>query len=411
MGTPMTSALWATLPPSNWPSAPAEMTVTTQREIDACPRRWALSAAKYPDVWAGQGYPPRIHVPALAGSVVHLALETITKHLVRFGCPSVEHPNATLVLKDLGGYTKVVHDCINRILERFAENPRALALLEYVGRTLRGQAPELRARVQSILARLRVRSAEQQPTATEIHRGGAKARVPLTGGAFSEVELRASRIGWKGKADLLVLSDESCEIIDFKTGAPDEAHKFQLQVYALLWSLDDQLNPTGRLVDRLVLAYEGRDVEVAPPTAAQLAEFEKELIARRAAAQVSLSARPPEARPSPENCRYCGVRHLCDEYWMVHSSRAGATVPKPVFGDVELKVGRQHGATSWNATVVVSPVVQAGKPALLRVPHPIELRPDIHIRVLDAAVAIDPESDDQPAIVTLGMFSEMFAMP
>src|SRR5262249_13061165 len=365
----------------------------------------------YPEIWGGQGCPPRIRVPALAGSVVHLALETITRHLVRFGCSSVEHPNATLVLKDLGGYTKVVHDCIDRILEHFTENPRALPLLEYVARTLRSQASGLRARVQSILARLRVRSAEQPPTATEMHRDGAKGRVPLTGGAFSEVELRASRIGWKGKADLLVLSDQSCEIIDFKTGAPAEAHKFQLQVFALLWSLDDQLNPTGRLADRLVLAYEGGDVEVAPLTAAQLAEFEKDLVARRAAAEVLLSARPPKARPSPENCRYCGVRQLCDEYWMADGRRGGAAGPKPGFRDVELKIGRRHGATSWGATVVLSSVTRTGKPALLRLPHPIELRPDTRIRVLDAAVAVDPESDDQPAIVTLGMFSEMFAIP
>jgi hypothetical protein len=132
----------------------------------------------------------------------------------------------------------------------------------------------------------------------------AKERVPLTGGAFSEVELRATRIGWKGKADLLTLSEQACEITDFKTGAPNEAHNFQLQVYALLWSLDDELNPTGRLVDRLVVAYEGGDVEVAPPTIAQLAEFQRDLIARGAAAQASLSARPPEARP--EGCLSSG---------------------------------------------------------------------------------------------------------
>ena len=161
----VTSALWRTLPPSTWPGPPAEMTVTTHREIEACPRRWALSVAEYPDVWSGRGYPPRIQVRALAGSVVHLARETITKGLVGFGCPSVEHPNATFVLKQLGGYTKVVQDCINRILEPLAENPRALPLLEHVGRALRCEAPGLRSRVQSTLARLRFPASLQSPTA------------------------------------------------------------------------------------------------------------------------------------------------------------------------------------------------------------------------------------------------------
>src|SRR5438128_6167766 len=126
MGTPETFTLRTAIPPARWPAPPPEMTVTTFGEIDACPRRWALCAADYPDLWGGRGYPSRIQIHALAGSVVHLALETITKHLIRVGCPSVEHPSATVALKELGGYTKVVHDCIDRVLERFAKNPRAL---------------------------------------------------------------------------------------------------------------------------------------------------------------------------------------------------------------------------------------------------------------------------------------------
>jgi len=345
---------------------------------------------------------------ALAGSIVHLALETITKNLVHLGCPSVEHPKATLVLKELGGHTKLVHDCINRMLERLAKNPRALPLLEHIGRTLRGQAPSLRARVQAILSRLRLPPTEHPGTANP--GGASKGRVPLPNGAFSEVEVRAPRIGWKGKADLLVLSEQACEITDFKTGAPNEAHNFQVQVYALLWRLDAELNPSGRLVNRLVVAYEGGDVEVTPPTAAQIAEFEQDLIARRTAAEASLSASPPDARPSPDNCRYCGVRQLCDKYWIAYKPTA-ATGAGPIFSDVELKIDRQHGPTSWDAVVAASPAVSPGKRAVLRIPHPIEFRPNTYVRVLDAAIAVDPESADEPAIITLGMFSEIFVVP
>jgi hypothetical protein len=45
-------------------------------------------------------------------------------------------------------------------------------------------------------------------------------------GAFPEIELRTPRFSWKGKVDLLAISDSACEITDFKTGVPDEAHKF-----------------------------------------------------------------------------------------------------------------------------------------------------------------------------------------
>jgi hypothetical protein len=399
-----TSAVWTAIPPTSWPSPPAEMTVTNYGEIAACPRRWALKAADYPGVWSGRGYPARLQIHALAGSVVHLALESITRQLVRVGCPSVDHPSATEVLKDLGGYTKIVHDCIGHALERFTQNPRAVPLIEHATRTLRGQTQVLRTRVQSILARVRLRPS-QSPAVNE--GGGGRHRGPLGTGAFPEIELRAKRLGWKGKADLLVISEESCEITDFKTGEPDDAHKFQLQVYGLLWSLDEDLNPARRPADRLVLAYESGDVPVAAPNVQELATFEKELIERRAAAEASLSTHPPEARPSLENCRYCEVRQLCDKYWSVEGISKAAD---DRFGDVELKVLRRHGPSSWDAVVVLSSAANAGKTALLRTQQALELKPGMRVRVLDAAVAVDREVEEHPVIVTMGMFSEMFAV-
>jgi len=35
-------ALWTTVAPATWPRPPADMTVSTLNEIEACPRRWAL---------------------------------------------------------------------------------------------------------------------------------------------------------------------------------------------------------------------------------------------------------------------------------------------------------------------------------------------------------------------------------
>ena len=70
---------------------------------------------------------------------------------------------------------------------------------------------------------------------------------PMTAGAYSELEVRSEKIGWKGTLDLLVISPDECEITDFKTGLPREEHRFQIEVYALLWTLDKKRNPQGRL--------------------------------------------------------------------------------------------------------------------------------------------------------------------
>jgi len=397
---------WRVLTPPTWPEPPAEMSVSTHAEIEECPRRWALGAAEYPDIWGGRGYPPKLQVATLAGSVVHLALELITKQLTRAGVPSLDDPSATQVLRALGGYTRVVEDCVDRILKRFSDNPRALPLMERAQRTLRGQVPTLRARVQSMLSRLRLpKGTPPAPAASTPKTAAPPTRSPLANGTYPEVEVRARSIGWKGKVDLLVLGDNACEITDFKTGAADEAHKFQVRVYAVLWRLDDELNPSGRVVQRLVLAYESRDVEVAPPSAQEIDDLSRDLVARRKVAEAALAARPPAARPDAETCRYCGVRQLCDAYW---AGTTQAVSEDGRFGDIELKITGRHGPTSWDAVVMHARNLRAKAPALLRLQQPDEFETGAQVRVLDGALACDPEDDAAPAIVTLGALSEAY---
>lgn len=400
------NAHWRVLKPATWPDPPAEMSVSTHADIDECPRRWALGAAEYPDIWSGRGYPPKLQAAALAGSVVHLALELLTKQLTGAGVPSLNDPSATQVLRELGGYTRVVEDCVERILERFSDNPRALPLMEHAQRTLRGQVPMLRARVQSMLARLRLpKWVPPVPIPSAMKAVGPITRSPLANGAYPELEVRARNVGWKGKVDLLVLSNDTCEVTDFKTGAADEAHKFQVRVYAALWRLDDELNPLGRIVDRLILAYEIQDVDVPPPSQQEIEDLARDLLARRKASELALAARPPAARPDAETCRYCGVRQLCDEYW---AGTTQALTEDGRFGDIELKIVGRHGATSWDAVVMRARNLPAKMPALLRLQRHDNFELGMRVRILDAALARDPEDSAAPAIVTLSAWSEAY---
>lgn len=400
---------WRIVTPAKWPTPPAEMSVSMYAEIEECPRRWALSAAEYPELWNGRGYPPKLQVAALAGSVVHLALETITKPLMRAGVPQLSDPCAPQVLRELGGYTRVVEECVERILNRYVDNPRAGVMMEYAQRILRGQVPTLRACVQSMLSRLRLpNNAPSAPVASATKSSGQSPRLPLQNGIYSEVEVRAKSIGWKGKVDLLVLGDEACEITDFKTGSINEAHKSQVRVYAVMWRLDDELNPSGRLVDRLLLTYESQDIDVPPPSELEIDELSRQLLARRQAAEAALAAHPPAANPNTEACRYCGVRQLCDAYW---TSASLVASEDGRFGDIELKITGRHGPTSWDAFVVRARDLPARTPALLRLQQHDNFKEGTRVRVLDGALARDPEVDDAPAIVTLGVLSEAYYEP
>ena len=183
------ASLWIADAPVAWPDAPADMTVTTLREIESCTRRWALSAGQYPDLWNGRGYPPRVHLSALSGTVVHHALEVITRALVRAGCSSLHDPTALQVLRGLGGYTKVVNDCIDRTLSRLASNPRAQRVLEFAARTLRAQVPELRTRAQTMLSRVRL----SRDPARHAEGSTPRARGPLTVARFPRLNFELQR--------------------------------------------------------------------------------------------------------------------------------------------------------------------------------------------------------------------------
>jgi hypothetical protein len=92
-----------------------------------------------------------------------LALQTITKAFAQAGCKSLNDTNAVEVMRGLGGYTKVINDCIQRVLRRFAGNPRASPVLEIALRTLNSRIPEIRTKAQTFLGRIKLHGGETGP--------------------------------------------------------------------------------------------------------------------------------------------------------------------------------------------------------------------------------------------------------
>ena len=397
--------IWTTEAPLSWPEAPQDISVTALTEIEACPRRWALRRADYPTLWGRRGYPPRVHTGALLGSVVHLALETIIRGLIRARCPSVRDTVAIKVMRSLGGYTHVLNNCVDRITDRLQMNPRAQRSLEFVARFARAQIPHLRTQVQSMLSQARL----EEGGSSHANPSPSGSRGPIAKGTYSELEVRSSRIGWKGKVDLLVISPEACEITDFKTGKPSEAHRFQLVVYALLWALDEERNPQGRPATRLILAYDSGEVEVPVPNPDGLKALEQELVERRAAARAAVSQNPPEARPDPSHCSSCEVRQLCDEYWTSGVQRKRFDEDRGThFGDFEVTITARHGPSSWDARFELPEDRLGGDQAVVRTTVGEGLKIGDRLRLLDGAILTVEENPEQPAVVTLGTTSETF---
>lgn len=413
-------AVWYIRLPHNWAGTPEWMSFSRLREIEACPRRWSLNSASYPEIWSRRGYPPKIYLAPLAGQIIHAALETITNALNRAGCISVTDEHFVRVMRELGGYTKIVEETIKSIFKNLQENPRFANRSNYISAKLRTSVPALREQLQILTGKLRLQGGFVSPVACGPRSNRGSARSALSNGIYSEIELRVDQLRWRGFVDALTLSDASCELVDYKTGMPKPEHEEQIRLYNLLWARDAQLNPTGRPVDRLTLAYPTIDIAVEPPTGSQLDILEQEIIARTNIVLNLARQTPPPAVPNINNCRYCPVRQLCDDYWtpQVQQILAQEVLRElPATGEdlIDLEVDKleQQTPLSWSAVVLLCRVIPTRSQVLIRLSESTPILQIIfskgtRIRILDALLIDQPEAEVTITSVHLTKMSEAF---
>lgn len=391
----------------HWPRKPLRWSYSSLKIIEACPRRWMLSRALYPEVSKRPGYPVSPSPITVFGDVVHLSLEILIKAFVKAGCQATRGKHAVGVAKALGGYTAVIERSIEVRMSRLDGQPSMTPERTRRLRTfLADRVPEARARVQAVLGRTEL------PVLVNGH-GGAPAkgtgcdrpprsRGPLGIGVYPEATLIAHDLRLEGRVDLLTITAGGARIVDFKTGAEDAAHADQLRIYALLWDLDDEVNPDRRPISELCVAYPSGDVVVPAPDNDELRSLESATAERVIAADAAVRD-DSEARPSMHNCSLCPVRHLCEEYWSTlpptpHAAKVGARL------DLEGVVSARNGGRSW----FVRPM-SGEADVLLRTPsESTSIDVGHHIRVL--GVRRDEEPDSNVVVTTMQTYSDLFVL-
>lgn len=373
-----------------WPAPPEHWSFSTLVEVESCALRYALRNATYTGAGHdGVGYPDKVADAALVGTVIHAAVEEILRALRRVQDPS-DAASALPVLRELGGYTKVVERCIEVAEERLASNPRMQPRVARAAANLRRRTPDIRSTVQALVARLPASrphaAAGHEPRPTS---GVPRQRGPFGPGRHPEARLRSDDRRFKGQIDLLDVGDDSANIIDFKSWQPDAHHSEQLILYGLLWLLDRIANPDGLHVGAMTVAYAGHDAVVTHP--ASWSDVETELERRIDEADQAISATPtPQLSPS---CTTCTVRHMCDAYWLSQFPLAEASR----FVDVEAQVLARNGATSWRVRLP-----RSAEDALLRTTsEDVVLAEARTVRLLDVACERQLADDGASAVVIL----------
>ena len=165
----------------------------------------------------------------------------------------------------------------------------------------------------------------------------------LSPSTYPEQVVEDAALSFMGVIDLLEVTEDGAEIADLKPGSADPTHEEQIRCYSAVWRYDAIRNPEGRPATRLKIADPSGSIELAPDGIDDEGT-RNTLRVRISVATEALGQDIPDARPSPENCQSCSVRHLCDEYW-----ESAAIEARAIAVDLELVV--QELRTASSATV------------------------------------------------------------
>jgi hypothetical protein len=382
--------------------APTAVAVQPLGPIEACPRKWALGHAQYPDVWDGRGYPDRPAIGAIAGRVAHLAIEKITQVLDDGQPPTFEA--AVGHLRALGGISQVIGLCTADELVRLRRNPRSRNRCDALAVELQRRIPDLRLIVQSALNRALEPTDLQAPPQKRTAHG----RTALGYGYHPEVELLPANLNWVGYADAIRLTESACEIIDYKTGSPSPVHEEQLRIYALLWARDLTANPQHRLATRLAVVYSASTHEAVAPNPAELAALETALKARSEAARDAVAGPVPLANVAADQCRYCDVKHLCRDYWSARGQSELADVTPPRLRSIQGVLTGTRSEAVAEMTVELDPYLATGTAVIVtRLDHH-RVTLGQRVRLIDVQVIEDPDTGS--SIVALSALSEIYVV-
>ena len=345
---------------------PSLFSFSSLNEIETCPLSWILKTAKYPEIWSKRGYPDNVNLSAFKGRVVHEALEKINKNLATLDGSGETTPSVVFALKKLGGISEILKKSIEASIKQLSENPRVIDHIEYIRNCCYRDLPNLRVQTQSLLSR--IGKIKQGKTKYRQHSSAIdKSPSQLSDGTYSEFIISLAMLRMVGVIDLLTITQDEIEIRDFKTGAEKDSHRSQMMIYALLWYNNYQNNPESRIANRIVISYNHGDLELPGPNVAELSQLEAELMDRIESATEAVSSLNPTANPSSENCCYCSVRHLCDDYWLFDSKGETNQIHNHNFiADLQIRLEGQYGHKTWAAEVVGSRGLPNGSKILVK---------------------------------------------
>jgi len=279
------------------PKVPDSWSYTSLSNFNKCPVEWHLSRAKYNPY---PRYPEKISKAKIKGEVIHLLQEDFVNYLQEIS-GGKEEIDLTEAIKEFGARKRLLKMLGNDIPRKYITNPRSKIF------QIKGQinVDDCLNEFKSMIQDLKLKNLFKHRIKKEITNQG-NAHFPAREGA--EIFFRVDDPPVNGRIDAIL----SGKLIDYKSGEKHEEHKRQVEFYSLLYWYK-----FGESLDSIEIRYSksGDYEKINPPDDVELEEMDKELRKKISRYQNSILGNNLNPRPSKDNCHFCDVRQLCDEYW------------------------------------------------------------------------------------------------
>jgi hypothetical protein len=187
---------------------------------------------------------------------------------------------------------------------------------------------------------------------------------------------------------------DGANLIEYKTGTPKEEHVSQLQLYAAIIRESEGVAPSQLTLHyvstntKVSVSHSGADI--LAECRIKLAEWDKDFEEESWTADVQ------------ENCRYCLVRQLCDDYWSTLPN-LGIDLVEDRFTDIEFEVNGE--VASLRDGFSVFPIkLRDGSEGLIYLTGQSHLDFGCRVRALNIRV----KSSRSPPDLTVSSTSEIF---
>lgn len=326
------------------PSERRIWSASTLQEVTECPKRYVLRRGNFPSIWEKSGFPTKSSSAQIKGIVVH----ALVAKVVDFVESSPETPLQAAMgyLRENGGYVELLKATIEVELDKLKGNPRSEMFMDIFRKELVSEIASLRNQTQffvnkslthfkSIVADAVVSSNLTRSTRKKI------------GTVNSEFHIEDASYPIEGFIDLLVVGDQRDRILDFKTSKDIRPEYWeQLKLYAWLWSRCAE-NQLPKETELSVVTGIGT-IEIISLTHEDLLSLEREISAKITESDRLISLKEPTAIPTTENCKFCAVKVVCDDYWESNVvSNAGKT---DSWVDLRIRITSDLGGGNWKVT-------------------------------------------------------------